>query len=383
MGNVKIRYYKVRRNGRAFWEPTPTMRAAGFRSTPLGEDGPTAWDAAKRLNDAWDSYRRTGKRTEEPQTTSLSAKVYPAGSIGEAFQRYRQTAEWAKKPDRTREDWERGWTYIEPVFARFGFDDVTMDVIGEWRDAIEADKSLQEAHRALKIWRAFWKVSAAMRYCRRDDDPSLAIKNKAPKGRSETWREWEVVRIVKEALRRRYLGIAVGVAILWDSSASPNDVRDLQALQMHRDGSGTWFSYARGKTGRDGVITLSRRTEKLLEWYLTHQFGGAELMPTMKILRTRRGAAFTKNSFAEDFRDIRNDVFPGDTRQMRDFRRSGAVEAVAGGAQGFQLSAKLANSIGQSKRLEATYAPIQVETVRNVDEARRRGRRVLGENKAG
>jgi hypothetical protein len=59
---------------------------------------------------------------------------------------------------------------------------------------------------------------------------------------------------------------------------------------------------------------------------------------------------------------------------MLDFRRSGAVEAVAGGAAPAQLSAKLANSIGQSKKLEATYAPIRVAAVRQADDARKTGR---------
>ncbi|MEK1891414.1 MAG: hypothetical protein AAAB35_28420 [Phyllobacterium sp.] len=96
----------------------------------------------------------------------------------------------------------------------------------------------------------------------------------------------------------------------------------------------------------------------------------------MKIFRTRRGADYRKNSFSEDFRDIRSIEFPGDKRMMLDFRRSGAVEAVADGAEPAQLSAKLANSIGE-KKLEATYAPIQVTAVRGADEARRTGRTKL------
>lgn len=57
--------------------------------------------------------------------------------------------------------------------------------------------------------------------------------------------------------------------------------------------------------------------------------------------------------------------------------RSGSTEAIAGGVKGFQLSAKLTNSIGQSSALEATYAPIQLATVRAVDAARKAGRAAL------
>jgi hypothetical protein len=43
------------------------------------------------------------------------------------------------------------------------------------------------------------------------------------------------------------------------------------------------------------------------------------------------------------------------------------------------LSAKLANSIGRSNTLHKTYAPVELETVRNTDEARLQGRRKMRE----
>jgi hypothetical protein len=47
------------------------------------------------------------------------------------------------------------------------------------------------------------------------------------------------------------------------------------------------------------------------------------------------------------------------------------------------FQAKLANSLSESKKLEQTYVPIQVEMVRSADEARRIGRRRLRQNKTG
>lgn len=380
MAIVKIKYYRIKRNNMAYWMPTPAMKRAGFKCVSLGKAGPEAQAAAHALNAQWDEARRSNAHINVTEAVALSDIIYPPMTVGAAFQQYRRTQEWAKKPLRTREDWDRGWRYIKPIFAKQKFDDVTFEIIGLWRDKIEHDKSLQEAHRAMKIWRALWKVSAAMRYCRKDDDPSLAIKNKAPKGRKETWREGEVVRLVKEALRRGYDGLAVCVAILYDGSASPGDVRNIEAQQLCSDGHEIWFDYARGKTGREGVQTLSRRTQRLVSWYLRKHYGQSNIMPQVVLFRTRRGAAFTKNSFSEDFRDIRSIVLPSDKRQMRDMRRTGAVEAIAGGAQGPQLSAKMANNIGQSAKLESTYAPIQVEVARQVDAARRIGRRALEAN---
>lgn len=65
-------------------------------------------------------------------------------------------------------------------------------------------------------------------------------------------------------------------------------------------------------------------------------------------------------------------------------RRSGVVEAVAGDAGPIGLAAKLANSIGRSNTLHKTYAPVDIEAVRNTDAARLRGRqRMRAENESG
>jgi hypothetical protein len=78
-----------------------------------------------------------------------------------------------------------------------------------------------------------------------------------------------------------------------------------------------------------------------------------------------------------DFADIRELVFPGDKRRLMDMRRSGVVEAIAGDAGPIGLAAKLANSIQRSNALHRTYAPVDIEAVRNTDDARLKGRRKM------
>ena len=392
MGKVKVRYYSVRK-GRGYWQPTPAMRALGFRPVSCGPDGPSAWKKAEELNRQWD--KRSEQAVIAPPVPV--APTWSAGSVGEAFDVYRGTNEWAKKAPRTREDWERGWKYIGPVFGRFSPALVTMPAISEWRQTIEDSISLREAHRALKIWRALWKVMAALKYCQLEGDPSLAVVNTEPKGRRETWSEGEAVRLVKRALRMQYFGLAAALACMWDGAVAPVDARSLTFGQLRRDPNGHWFELSRGKTGRDAVLTLSRRTARLLDWYMRERFGDAEPMGGVRIFQTkgytapkgskggrpRQGVAYTRNSFSEDFRAVRSIEFPGDTRMMIDFRRSGSTEAVAGGVEGTALSAKLANSLSESKKLEQTYVPVRVEMVRRADAARLEGRRALRKNKSG
>jgi hypothetical protein len=68
-------------------------------------------------------------------------------------------------------------------------------------------------------------------------------------------------------------------------------------------------------------------------------------------------------------------VFPGDNRKLMDKRRSGVIEAIAGGTDAVDLVAKLVNSIGRSNALHKTYARVEIEAACNADDARLRVRR--------
>ena len=266
------RHYVVRR-GRAFWQPTAKMKATGFHPVPLGPDGPVAFHIAEQWNRRWDAAR-TGLAPSPAmsanlsQTDSESLTVYPPRSLGEAFRAYRGTEEWRRKAPRTREDWWRGWKRIKPIFGDVDPRTVRLADVSAWRITIEEMVSLREAHRALKIWRALWKVAAAQGYCTRDADPSLAVRNSSPAGRSETWTEGEAVRLYKRARRIGFHGLAAVIAVAWDSQMSPGDVRALRASQFARDGRGQAFFTERGKTGKPVGGVLSARSVAAMGAYL-------------------------------------------------------------------------------------------------------------------
>ena len=196
MGSVRIPYYVVRK-GRGYWLATKAMQAMGFPScVRCGPDGPEAWKVAQQWNARWQAAP-TGR---EP----APKHVWPRGSLGEGFERFRRSRTWADKKPRTREDWERGWQHIAPIFGDVAPRTVTFEHVDGWYHNLKTGKSVHEPHRAMKIWRALWQVAASMHYCSPEHDPSFGIRRETPKGRSATWQEGEVVRIVKEAWRRGY-----------------------------------------------------------------------------------------------------------------------------------------------------------------------------------
>jgi hypothetical protein len=86
----------------------------------------------------------------------------------------------------------------------------------------------------MKIWRALWRVSGSMKYCDKDKDPSLGIRRKTPIARSDIWHEGEAVRLVKQAWRSGYRGLAAEMAVSWDTLLSPVDVRAQTARSARR-----------------------------------------------------------------------------------------------------------------------------------------------------
>lgn len=360
------------------------MRKAGFQSVPLGVDGPQAFALAEEWNRRWDDTRkgvqpspaRSSAENLSPER-SEELTVYPPRSLGAAFKAYRHTNEWSRKSPRTREDWHRGWKRIKPVFGDVDPRTITLDEISALRQFVEDTVSLREAHRTIKIWRALWKVAAALGYCSRDADPSLAVRNSAAKGRSATWSEGEAVRLVKRAWRMGYHGLAAAMAAIWDTQLNPGDVRELRASQMATAGAGRVFFTARGKTGVPVGGLLSARSLAILAAYLDRL--GVEMHGDAYVFRNRSGAHYSKDTLGDDFRRVRAAEFGElETRMLgHDFRRSGAVEAITGEASPAALSHAMGNTLSASNQLFATYVPVNATTIRQVAEARRVGRNKL------
>jgi hypothetical protein len=400
MGEDKIRYL-VKIWGRWRWRPTKTMRAHGFRLINFGPELTTADRArAIALNDEWDRIRRGIVPAPE--------EVFPPGSIGDGYQRAMQlrAAEraakgivWTKDQEK-RDDWPRAWKWLRPVFGdcspsevqpeHFLSIDARTGKVTGLIAKIEMRVSPVERHRVIKVWRALWKKMAAMGYCKKEADPTLTFANTQPQPRQDVWQHHEVLQLVEHAwtCAKPKKGLAALMAVIWDSMLSPGDARTLTPAQMSRDGEGALFFLDRAKTGRAAAGTLTPWSEAILAAYLESL--GAELLDYAPIFRTagsepgpkggRRWlpVPYTKDKAEKDFAFIRAEVFgKAEKRQLADMRRSGAVEADAGGTTDADLANKMANTINASARLRKTYTPVNVVSVRRVDEARQRGRKAI------
>lgn len=380
VGNIKIDYYVVIA-GRGYWRPSKKLRKLGFQDDPCGVDGPAAWATAYK----WNRKVEEALLSQTTAPTSVipvspdqaeAARRYPPGSVGSGFQRYIVTEEWKKKGVGTRNKiWWPAWRRIRDMWGDVSPDSITFEQISEWRVALEKNHGLDVAHKTIKIWRALWNVLLAMKIAR-GKDPSSAVINNAPQPRYQRWSEGETVRLAKGALRKGFAGLACIIAVAWDSTFSPVDVRTLRKRQLKLGTKGMIFDRiveGRQKTGRAAIGTVCKRTQKLVTAYLAQR--PVELHAEAFLFCTRSNAPYREDTLAHDFAKVREHVFPGDRRRLMDLRRSGAAEVVAGKSEPGALSAKMANSIESSNSLFKAYSPVDLATVRTADEARLRGRR--------
>jgi hypothetical protein len=201
-----------------------------------------------------------------------------------------------------------------------------------------------------------------------------------------TWREGEVARLVKAAWRSGHRGLACIIVVAWNTGFSCG-CSYVDPRSGHHQRLGHGLPERSSKTrGEPALGTLARRSQRLVEAFVAgldfDQLDNAPIFrtkgfkPKSKGGRPRLPVPYTKNSLIDDFADLRRTVFgQAEKRRLMDMRRTGAVEANAGGASVEAIAAKMANSIDQNRKLQKTYMPVNVAAVRAADEARKVGRR--------
>lgn len=369
---MKLRY-TVRKRGNLFWQPTPEMRALGFRPKALGADSPEAQAEALRLYQTWERAK-----AERGRVTS-----YPPGSFGAYFDRFKRTITYHKKAPRTREDYERAWAHIDawrpapeaPTLSRTTIGNITTELCEQFYDHMEKTASPNERHRTVK-WLKVLLADAVVRLRLGYASPAAKLVNGQPAGRSAIWLGAEIDVLARTATELGYHGMALAVRLAWETMFSPVDVWTLRPREIRQDGQGWFADHERAKTGKRALAALSDALAADLAAYLTEQ--GREEADQTPILRQRNGAAYrSKDTFGDDFRAVRSKAFPGDKRQFLDIRRSANVEADAAGADKETMGQLLANGLADNKFLDQTYTPPTVAKAREVAEQRIQGRAKL------
>lgn len=376
-------HYVVRKRGRLYWQPTPEMKDAGFSPRPLGPDAAPAHAKAAGLYAAWLKHleeRLTGRPT-----------AYPAGTLGAYWDRFRTTEKWRKKAPRSRDDYFRAWKHIDAwrpppaegalgqpeTLSRTVLTRITTDVCETFYSHLERTLSPSERYRTVKCLKHLLQ-DAVVRLKLPFASPASNLENPQAPGRSAFLFAYEIDLLIAGAETLGFHGLSVGLRIAWDTLFSPVDVWTLRLPLLQHDAAG-WFVFrARTKTTKAAYGHLSPETVLALRAYIEGL--GFTLTPDAPIIRMKSGHAYrNKDTWAKDFRAVRRQVLPDDRQhlQLLDIRRSGSIEADAGGADKSTIGEILANGLGHSAFLDETYTPPTVTKAREVALQRAQGRSKL------
>jgi len=466
------RRFLILMRGKWRWKPTTEMMRQGFKFLTFGTELTQA-DLIRvaALNRQWDALRLENKNGVD--------YGFPPGTVGDGYHRalaLRAKERQAKgKPPLTSEQesadhWRRSWRWLHNTVGNHDPKRVSPETLLTIYSNALNRVSLNESFMLLKTWRALWKKMAAMGYCDATKDPSKAISNTEPDPRQAFWLNEEIIVLVDIAWREGFKGLAAAIAVGWDTSMSPVDVRKLTLGKMDNDEFGPYFTVGRAKTGRAAAGTITEWSIKIfndyLEWLreegielqrktpifrmrgslkvpppknphkkyatdcvlkalangprsraeivraVTTEMPGIRLQvidqaiyslkkpPYEKILqgdnsgdyllnpnpplpKESKGSRwqpkpYTQNQLGRDFRKVRGIAFgKTETRTFADMRRSGLMEADAGGATAEVMSNKAANTMDANKRLKKTYNPVNLPSVRSADAHRLVGREKL------
>ncbi len=150
-------------------------------------------------------------------------------------------------------------------------------------------------------------------------------------------------------------GLAVAVAIMYDTSLRPGDVRALTCSQVDADR----ITLVVSKTGRPDAKPIWPETIAIVEKYKAEL--GIEWMPSAVLIRTRRGRPYTKDRLARDARMIFREAGIPDAVQLRDIRRTASKERAEAGATEAELAASTGHSIERGGQILDTYNPRSFE----------------------
>lgn len=377
---LKIPYTSVRL-GKRYFEPRGRMLKHGFAARPLGDDNEQTRAKAWRLVEAWRASRmgRTASSPADAAHLPSAERTYPRRSIGAAWQEWIRMDEWRRLAlsNRTKIWWPAWLKRIEPTFGDCDPDTITMALVSAWRSRIAEVSGPDAAHKAMKVWRALWRVMQALRYTQLSD-PSAKVDNPQPAPRHQSYDHREAMARAVAAWRMGYKGLAALIVVAWDTGFSPIDARTLRRRHMAANPKTGRIIFDKSKEGRakSGVAvigTLSRFGDLAVRKYL--RGFGAGHTPESLLFRMRCGAPYGESTLGRDFAAVRAARFPGDKRQLRDLRRSGVIEAFTGGGDARAVSEKYGNTLDHSSALFRTYNPVNLEKVLQTDAARIEGRR--------
>ncbi len=337
MGKFKVRHLRVKPSG-FYFEPSAPMKAAGFRAEALGADLAAAITRCDALNDEWDRIRVEGDKTPELSPKGTMARLIEDLLVSSA---YRDKSAARQK--------ELGYSIqaIVPVFGPSRLTAIKPEQCEKFYDILRDQSSVHRAARIIKDLRYLFNRAIKQRTL--IHNPAHGFTVKQPPPRRITWTEDQVVRVIDLAWKEGFRGISVAVAIMYDTSLRPGDVRALTVGQIADDR----VTLTVKKTDTEAMLPLWEETVDRIRRYISDW--GVTPMPSAVLIRTRFGRIYSENHFLEEARKLMRKAGIPDGYQLRDLRRTAMTERADAGGTVAEMASSGQHSIRHGYKTADTY----------------------------
>jgi integrase len=239
------------KNMSAYWEPSRTLRAGGFKGRSLGPLSPDNLNEADRLNTAADHYLETGRVKRTGATT-----------ISDIFARYLASPEYAGIAATTQRHYAR---HIKNAGATLG-DEVASQLsaarIRKWHRAMY-QTSERDAYNHFGTLRSVLEWASDNDLIGGNPAKKVTVAKPKPRHRVATRDEfWAMVRTARDMGRP---SVAAGAILLVTTMQRPGDTVSLEASQI-----------------QDGVLYLTQSKTGLPLSFMLHPVAFETLNPIGK-----------------------------------------------------------------------------------------------------
>lgn len=378
-----------------FWQPSATIKAAGWTSLPLGTNADAAMDAARAQNRKLAEWRSGGERP------AAVRKLVRAATLGALWARY--VAEgYPSVKNRgapielsTRGAYRSAWSHIEPWAGDLPLTAITPARVGVFRDALMRATGHANAHAVLRFLRTLFSFA---RQCDlfTGDNPAGSFGLATPPPRQQIWDEdggtADVDAFAAAAAHIGYpdLGFAVDLAaylgqregdLIRLTESQWREVKNLDR-ETHdtlagADGRVMGFFIRTSKTKRWVGIPVTGELRARVEARIAGNRArsaepGAIVLPATILINDHNGGPWTQRRFIAKFTDAKAFAGAGFTGrdgaihpprpsladlQFRDLRRTAVVRLGELGLEDQLIAALTAHQLGTVKKILETYMP--------------------------
>ena len=342
-----------RRKAGLHWEPSATLRRAGFSSVPLGPLSVEALNRADELNAAADAHLARGKaqRHEAPRTALVTMQ--------EIFDRYLHSPEYRTRAPKTR----RGYAdHLKRLGQHFGPEAalaVSPRAVRAWHQKMHA----QHPSYAHACWRTLRLVCAwAVNEELLPSNPAAGLRPPTPGRRRRIAPREELAALVATADRMGRPSIGDWCLLAVTSMQRVEDV--LRLGSDHLDNGRVYVT--QGKTGKEVNFRLHPA--------VTDRMGDLAARIGPWIVSEETGRAYGYDNFAHWFEAVRAEAaktcksLMGEDRRIRDpnlqgrllardLRRTGMVWAAQAGAEIPEIVSVSGHDIQHGTQILEVYLP--------------------------